>query len=253
MKIDQLKFLASGMSLKKKAFTLIELLVVIAIIAILATVVIVNVTGARAKAQKTQVQNGMAVAAKVAASCVTFGGSLIEYTNTPANPSFPSASDNPVCDTSQIGDSTEQAAATGKYPKLPDGYSYSVNIGGTLPVVTASDDALLACTVKGCGNWSALGSGDGSVSVTVECTVCSDGAGSTSARLVTVDALNNILSTTTNPINMTGGQGVTEFTGIPTGNNYKVYVDVVDYMGSGSNEFAVISGSTTPIYLYINE
>ena len=147
MKIDQSKFLASGMSLKKKAFTLIELLVVIAIIAILATVVIVNVTGARAKAQKTQAQNAMAVAAKVAAACATFGGEVIGYGGDDTEGS-------PVCNKDNIGDPTENASATGDYPSLPDGYSYAANAAGALPVVTAKDEATLTCTIKGCGSWS---------------------------------------------------------------------------------------------------
>lgn len=53
----------------RKGFTLIELLVVIAIIAILATVVIINVTGARAKAVEARVSNNISEANKAVGMC----------------------------------------------------------------------------------------------------------------------------------------------------------------------------------------
>lgn len=51
---------------RKRAFTLIELLVVIAIIAILATIVIINVAGARTKAQDAKVMDDVATIARAA-------------------------------------------------------------------------------------------------------------------------------------------------------------------------------------------
>lgn len=51
---------------KRRGFTLIELLVVISIIAILATVVIINVTGAKAKAQNAKIMSDLNTVGKAA-------------------------------------------------------------------------------------------------------------------------------------------------------------------------------------------
>ena len=134
----------------KKGFTLIELLVVIAIIAILATVVIVNVTGARAKAVRSKVSADMNVAVKIAAACVSFDGTL---TATPEG-------GDAICET-MPADSTEAAAATGAYPADADDFDYTYTVVTTDPqtldiAVVAPNDGTLDCSLAGCTtaeNW----------------------------------------------------------------------------------------------------
>ena len=135
----------------KKGFTLIELLVVIAIIAILATVVIINVTGARAKAARAKVSADMDVAAKIAAACVSFDGAL----------SVPPVAGSTICTVAGldlITDTVEKATATGSWPTMPTNFAFADGANATTATtltvtVTASSSAgsgVLTCHLTGC-------------------------------------------------------------------------------------------------------
>lgn len=117
---------------------------VIAIIAILATVVIINVTGARAKAQKAKISSNMSMAVKVAMACNSFSGTIKDF-----------SSGGVVCDTNNIADPTEKAAATGKYPVLTNGFSSpDTNISSGI-TITAPDGETLLATINRVGSWTA--------------------------------------------------------------------------------------------------
>ena len=144
----------------KKGFTLIELLVVIAIIAILATVIIINVTGARAKAARARVSSDMSNAVKIATACATFGGS---FTAQAANTLSGSICALTGTVPTGITDPAEQAAATGSWPANTGMTStaHTVITAGdtTLPTIsiTAPNGAVLGCSLTGCsvtsGTW----------------------------------------------------------------------------------------------------
>lgn len=132
----------------KKAFTLIELLVVVAIIAILATIIIINVIGARAKAERSKVAADMDAAVKAAAACVSFDGVL---TAAPA----PGAN---VCGTTTGMDDTEIAAADATWPTIPTtwtaaSYTRTINAGPPQSIAiaaTAPNGGTISCSLTGC-------------------------------------------------------------------------------------------------------
>jgi prepilin-type N-terminal cleavage/methylation domain-containing protein len=75
---------------KQKAFTLIELLIVIAIIGILASIVLVSLSGARTKAQLTDIQSFGRQITKALMACDALGGKMVA-------PDSASAPTNDIC------------------------------------------------------------------------------------------------------------------------------------------------------------
>ena len=137
----------------KKGFTLIELLVVIAIIGVLATIIIINVNGAREKAEKTKIQSEMTSAIKIVAACKTFGGTVL-WENFYYNPT---ATGEIICD-STGADSSGIDAMSGNWPVVTSKFqAESIGDGREgVQVVKGGTDAVLVCTSTGCsgeGGW----------------------------------------------------------------------------------------------------